>query len=847
MSRGSIERLDNLSAREAGLTNSRQEASMPVAVPERAQVVIIGGGIIGLSTAYHLTKLGWSDVVVIERHQLTSGTTWHAAGLITSAGMTDEASLTMSIYSRELYARLESETGLSTGFRRCGHLHVATTPTRVEAMQREAAYAQRFGQESHEIGPAEIAELWPMADTSDLLRGFYVPIEGRANPHDVAMSLAKGARQGGARIIEGLPVTGVTTAGDRVTGVLTEQGAIEADAVVLAAGIWSRQFGDTIGVRVPLQAAEHYYLITEPFEGVHADLPVLEDPATYGYFREETGGLLVGLFEPQAAAWMAEGIPEDFAFGEIEPDWERIGPFVDLAMSRVPALRDVGVRKFFCGPESFTSDVHPLLGESPELRGLYAATGLNSLGILLGGGVGNVVAEWIVTGRPPIDLTGFTLDRTSPHEATPKFRRDRTPEQLGVLFGDAVAPGWTPKSARGVRRSPVHERLASYGARFDTTTGWEWADFFAGLGRTPSSVEPSFRRQGHWSLVEAEHRAVREDVGLLDMSFMCKFLVQGGDAGTVIDRLVVSDAANAAVGKVVYTAMCHEGGGMWLDCTFTRLAEDRFVVIGTDLVTRRLEALLRRAVTADDAAAVTDVTAGYSLFSLQGPKSRQLLSRLTSADVSNEAFAYLSGRAIDIAYAPSVWVQRVTYVGELGYELHVRADLAVSVYDAIFEAGGDLGLRNVGMSALNGLRLEKGYRDYGHDIGNDDTPLEAGIGFVVDYDKEAFSGREALVKQRDAGPLTERLVNVLVLDPEPLLFRGEDVLRDGVLVGEVEAGAYGFTLGGSAAIATVRCEDGVTGAWLSAGTFEVELNRRRYPAQVQLGPLYDPKRARILA
>jgi 4-methylaminobutanoate oxidase (formaldehyde-forming) len=820
---------------------------MPTAIPERAQVVVVGGGVIGLSTAYHLTKQGWNDVVVLERHQLTSGTTWHAAGLITSAGMTDEASLTMSIYSRELYARLEEETGLSTGFRRCGHLHVATTPTRVEAMQREAAYAKRFGQESHEIGPAEIAELWPMAETSDLLRGFYVPVEGRANPHDVAMSLARGARQGGATIVEGVPVTGITRRRDRVTGVVTDEGTIEAEVVVVAAGVWSRQFGDTIGVRIPLQAAEHYYLITEPFEGVHADLPVLEDPSTYGYFREETGGLLVGLFEPEAAAWKPDGIPNDFAFGEIEPDWERIGPFVDLAMSRVPAVRQIGVRKFFCGPESFTSDVHPLMGESPELQGLFAATGLNSLGILLGGGVGNVMAEWIVSGRPPIDLTGFTIDRTSAHESTPKFRRDRTPEQLGVLFGDAVAPGWTPRSARGVRRSPVHERLVAYGARFDTTSGWEWADFFAGLGHDEPTVDQSFHRQDHWALVEAEHRAVREDAGLLDMSFMCKFLLQGRHAGAVLDRVVVSDAANAPVGKVVYTAICHDGGGMWVDCTFTRLADDRYLVIGTDLVTRRLEALLRRAVTADDDASVTDVTAGYALFSLQGPKSRQLLSRLTTADLSNEAFAYLTGQLMDVAYAPSVWVQRVTYVGELGYELHVRSDLAVSLYDALFEAGDDLGLRNVGMSALNGLRIEKGYRDYGHDIGNDDTPLEAGIAFVVDYDKPAFPGREALVKQRDAGPLRERLVNVLVLDPDPLLFHGEDVLRDGVLVGEVEAGAYGYTLGGSVAIATVRCAEGVTAAWLSDGAFEVEVNRRRYPAKVQLGPLYDPKRARILA
>ncbi len=818
---------------------------MPEELPQRAQVVIIGGGVIGASIAYHLTKLGWRDVLIVERHSLTSGTTWHAAGLITSAGMTDDVSLFMSIHSRELYARLEAETGLSTGFRRCGHLHVATIPERVESMQREAAYAKRYGQESHEIGPAEIAELWPMAETSDLLRGFYVPAEGRADPHDVAMSLARGARNGGARICEGVSVTGVTTDRDRVTGVVTDQGTVEAEFVVLSAGIWSRQLGEAIGVSVPLQAAEHYYLITEPFEGVQADLPVLEDPSTYGYFREETGGLLVGLFEPDARPWNLERIPRDFAFGEIEPDWERISPFVDAAMGRVPALAKVGVRKFFCGPESFTSDVHPLLGETPELRGLFTATGLNSLGILLGGGVGAVMADWIVNGYPPMDMTGFTIDRTSTHETTRRFRHDRTIEQLGVLFGDAYAPGWTPASARGVRCSPAHEGLVRYGARFDTTTGWEWADFFAGEGAEMPTVGQSWGRQPHFAFIEAEHRAVREAVGLLDMSFMCKYIVEGRDAAAVLDRLVVSAVATEPVGKVSYTAICHEGGGMWVDCTVTRLAPERFLVIGTDLVTRRLEALLRRAVCPDDFATVTDVTAGYALFSVQGPSSRELVRRLTSGDISSDAFPYLTGRRLDLAYAPAVWVQRVTYVGELGYELHVRSDLAAGVYDALFEAGRDLGLRNVGMSALNGLRLEKGYRDYGHDIGNDDTPLTAGLGFVVDWDKPAFPGRQQLVKQRDAGPLTERLVNLLLLDPEPLLWEQEDVLYDGELVGEVEAGAYGYTLGGSVAIATMRNEGGVTAAWLSAGRVEVVVNGHPYPARAQLGPLYDPKRERI--
>ena len=818
-------------------------------LPDRAQVVVIGGGVIGLSVAYHLTKLGRRDVVVLERHALTSGTTWHAAGLITSAGMADEASLSMSIYARELYARLEVETGQSTGFRRIGHLHVATTEARVETMRREAAFARRFGQESHELSRSEIGDLWPIAKTDDILRGFYVPAEGRANPVDVAMSLARGARSGGARILEGVTVTGLKTSsrpgGRRVTGVETDQGTVEADQVVLAAGIWSRQFGDQVGVNVPLQAAEHYYLVTEPLDGVHRDLPVLEDPSTYGYYREESGGMLVGLFEPVAAAWKPEGIPAEFAFGEIEPDYDRIAPFVELATSRVPALSSVGIRKVFCGPESFTADVHPLIGETPEVRELYLACGLNSLGILLGGGVGHLLAQWMVSGVPPFDMTDYSADRSRRFESTYRFRRDRTVEQLGVLFGDGASPGWMPGTARGIRRSPVHDRLVRHGARMNTTSGWEWAEFFAGEGASPPAVEASFARQPYFDLVEAEHRAVRDGVGILDMSFMCKFLVQGRDALKMLNALVVSDVC-VEVGRVVYSAICHEAGGMWVDCTVTRLAEDRFMVIGTDLVERRLCALLERAVGDQDHVVVTDVTAGLALFSVQGPRSRDLLRRLSSADLSNEAFPYLTGRPIDVGYAPDVWTQRVTYVGELGYELHVSADLAAHVYDALFEEGSDLGLRNVGMAALDGLRLEKGYRDYGHDIGNDDTPLEAGIGFMVGWHKEAFPGRDALVAQRDSGILKDRLASLLVLDPGVLLFGGEPLWRDGEQVGEVESGAYGYQLGGAVGLASLHCQSGVSATWIESGSFEVENPSGRHEARVQLRPLFDPRRERVL-
>jgi len=485
----------------------------------------------------------------------------------------------------------------------------------------------------------------------------------------------------------------------------------------------------------------------------------------------------------------------------------------------------------------------PLLGESPEVRNFFLACGLNSVGILFGGGVGCVMADWIVNGRPAFDMTGLTADRTMPFEVTPAFRRDRTAEVLGVLFGDAVAPGWSPRTARNIRRSPVHDRLVADGAHFNTSSGWEWAEFFAGADAPPPPVERTWRRQPHFAFIEAEHHAVRRQVGILDMSFMCKFLVQGRDTEAVLNGLMVSDLS-VPVGRVVYTAILNEGGGMELDCTVTRLAADRYVVIGTDWVQRRLDALLRRAV-GDAHATVTDVTSGWALFSVQGPAARDLLSPLTSADLSHEAFPYLTGRAVDVGYAP-VWAQRVTYVGELGWELHVPSEYALTVYDAVAAAGAGLGLRNIGMAALDGLRLEKGYRDYGHDIGSTDTPLEVGVGFMVGWDKPAFPGRDALLAQRSQPALASRFVNVLVRDPEPLLYHGEGLWRDGMLVGDLQAGAYGYTLGGAVGIASVDHADGVTRAWIDDGDWEVHVVDRRYPAQVQLAPLYDPARTRIL-
>jgi len=833
--------------------------SLPL--PERAQVVVVGGGNIGASVAYHLTRLGVRDVLVVERHELTSGTTWHAAGLITSAGMADETSLWMARYSRDLYARLEAETGHSTGFRAIGHLHLATNPERLETLRRESAWQRGMGVDNVEISPTELAAIWPVGRTDDVLAAFHVADEGRADPVGCATALAKGAKAGGARVVEGVRVTGFEldghatiglwgagAEGRRVRAVLTDHGRVECETVVLAAGLWSRQVAALAGVDVPLQAAEHYYLLTDPVPGVHRDLPVVEDPDRYAYYREEAGGMLVGLFEPVAGPWHVDGAPEDFAFGTLPPDWDRVGDCLAGAMERIPSLDGVGIRTFFCGPESFTADVHPLLGPTPEVDNLFVAAGLNSLGILLGGGVGSVVAQWVVDGVPPVDVTHYGVERALPHETTRRFRAERTVEQLGALFGDAAFPAWQPATARDVRRSPLHERLAAAGARFGVSAGWEYPLWFAPAGTDPRDVPVtrSWGRQAFHAFVEAEHRAVREAVGVLDLSLMSTFLVQGRDAAAVLDRVSAGDVAGD-VGRVVYTQWLDERGGILADVTVTRLADDELLVVSSDVTHRRVAAMLRRARRDDEHASVTDVTSGTALLSVQGPRSRALLARLSPDDVCDAAWPYLTARRLEVGPG-RVLALRVTYVGELGFELHVPADVAVAVWDALLDAGGDLGVRPVGLAAMESLRLEKGYRDYGIDIENTDGVVEAGLGFAVALDKaSAFAGRDAVLAAR--ADRSRRMVHVLLEDPEPLLHGGEPLLHKGSWVGYLRAGAFGHTLGAGVGLAMCRRDDagtdGVTAAWLADGGFEVDIAGRRVAARLSLRPFYDPDRSRI--
>jgi glycine cleavage system aminomethyltransferase T/glycine/D-amino acid oxidase-like deaminating enzyme len=812
-------------------------------IPDRARVVVVGGGIIGTSVAYHLGKLGWTDVVLVERDKLTSGTTWHAAGLMVTFGSMSETSTEWRKYSRDLYRDLEAETGLATGLKQVGFIEVATDPGRLEEYRRVSAFNRLCGVDVQEISPREVAELFPLANVDDVLAGFYVADDGRVNPVDVTMSLARGVRMQGVKIIENCAVTGVLTRNGAVAGVRTSQGDIEAEYVVNCAGMWARQLGEMSGVNIPLQAAEHYYLITEPVDGVHGELPVLEDPSSFGYYREEGSGLMIGLFETECAPWNVGRIPDAFSFGELPPDWDRMAPYLERAMARVPISLETGVRKFFCGPESFTPDLAPLIGEAPELRNYFVAAGLNSIGILTGGGVGRAVARWIVDGRPDFDVTGVNIDRLHAYQRNPEYRATRTVESLGMVY-QTHYPGRSMQTARGAKRSPFHDRLAARGAYFKDVSGWESPDWYAPEGVEPKIDELSWDRQNWFPYWESEHRAAREGVILMDMSFMSKFLVQGRDAGRELEQLS-GNHVDGDAGVITYTQWLNEGGTLEADLTVTKLDAERYWVVASDTAHRHVETLMRRRFEATGAHAfVTDVTSGYAQVNIQGPQSRALLQSVTSVDVSNEVFPFRTAREIDLGFARVLCI-RITYLGELGYELYIPAEQAVHVYDRLVAAGTQFGLRHAGLKALSSLRMEKGYRDYGHDIDNTDSVLEAGLGFAVALDKPSFVGREAVLARKAAGPLRRRLVQVLVTDPKPLMFHAEIVRRNGVAVGYVRAASYGFTVGGAVGLAMVEADEPVTAEYLDSGEWTVEIGAAIYPARVSLRPLYDPRNERI--
>jgi glycine cleavage system aminomethyltransferase T/glycine/D-amino acid oxidase-like deaminating enzyme len=822
-------------------------------LPKQTRVVIIGGGVIGCSVAYHLAKLGWRDIVLLERKQLTSGTTWHAAGLIAQLRAT--ANMTkLAKYSQELYGALEAETGLSTGFKRVGSISVALTGERYEELKRGASMARSFGVDVETISVAEAARRHPLLNIDGVVGAIHLPMDGQADPANIALAMAKGARMNGARIVENVKVTGITRDMNRVTGVLWEQagvhGTMSADYVVNCAGMWGRDVGRMAGVALPLQACEHFYIVTEADSQIPRHLPVLRVPDECAYYKEDAGKILLGAFELKAKPWSVDGLPADFCFDQIPEDFDHFAPILELAAKRMPMLEKVGIHTFFNGPESFTHDDRYLLGETPELRNFFVACGFNSIGIQSAGGAGKALAEWMIGGSPPFDLWDVDVRRTFPYQSTKSFISTRVTETLGLLYADHY-PYRQFATARGIRHTPFYDQLKANGACFGETAGWERAHWFLPEAERAKGLKPeyqySWKRQNWFEYSKAEHMAVRQQVGMLDLSAFGKFRVEGRDAEAVLQRICANDVA-VEPGKIVYTQWLNDRGGIEADVTVTRLSETSFVVVTSAATAVRDLAWLQRHMPDDARCIAMDVTSGEACLAVMGPNARNLLQPLTTTDMSNAAFPFGTARTIELGMS-LVRAHRVTYVGELGWELYMPSEYARLAFDTITGVGRPHGLLLVGIHAMDSLRMEKAYRHFGHDIGDEDHVLEAGLGFAVKADKPAgrygaFIGREAVLAKRKTG-LAKRLTQFRLKDPKPLLFHTEPILRDGTLVGYVTSGAYGHHLGGAVGLGYVSCRAGEAPDQMLAGRYEIEVAGERVEAVASLKPLYDPANIHI--
>jgi sarcosine dehydrogenase len=813
-----------------------------MAFPTQARIVIIGGGIIGCSTAYHLVRLGWKDVVLLERNKLTSGSTWHAAGLV--GQLRSSANITQLLkYSVELYDRLETETGQATGWKRNGGLRLACNAERMTEIKRQATTAHSFGLEMELLSPKEALALWPIMDVSDVVGAAFLPTDGQANPADIAQALAKGARAGGAQIIEDCPVSAVAVKDGRVAGVTTPQGVIRCDIVVNCAGQWARDIGRLAGVAVPLQSVQHQYLVTESIAGVPRNLPTLRDPDRLIYFKEEVGGLVMGGYEPNPIAWAQNGIPEGFHFALLDSDSDHFEPLMTQALARVPALETAGIKRFINGPESFTPDGNFILGEAPEVGNYFVGAGFNAFGIASAGGAGRALAEWIVAGETPMDLWSVDIRRFGQLHRDRHWVLTRTLEAYGKHYTMAW-PHEEYESGRPLRVSPLYERLKAQGACFGSKLGWERPNWFAPAGMEARDVY-SYGRQNWFAHVGEEHRAARERVVIFDQTSFAKFLLIGPHAEAALSWIAANDVAKAP-GSLVYTQMLNKRGGIECDLTVSRLSEDSYyIVTGTGFATHDFAWIKANFPSGLDVR-LMDVTSAYAVLSLMGPKSREVLAAVSDADVSNAAFPFGSWREIMIAGSP-VRALRVTYVGELGWELHLPVETASAVYDALMAAGKSFGIANAGYRAIESLRLEKGYRAWGSDIGPDHTPLEAGLGWAVKLKRNTpFLGREALVAQA-AKPLAKRLACFAVDDPEVVLLGRETIFRDGKQVGWLTGAGWGYTVAKNIGFGYVRNKDGVATEWLMSGRYELEVANARVPTDLHLSPLYDPTMARIKA
>ena len=811
-----------------------------VTLPKAARVVIVGGGIVGCSTAYHLAKLGWRDILLLERAKLTSGSTFHAAGLV--GQLRSSANITQLLkYSVELYDGLEAETGQATGWKRNGGLRLACNPERMIEIKRQATTAHSFGLEMHILSPREARDLWPLMDARDLVGAAFLPTDGQANPSDITQALAKGARQNGVTIVEDCAVTGIAVRNGRVAGVATASGAVGAEIVVNCAGQWASEVGRLAGVTVPLVSVQHQYMVTEAIEGVTRDLPTLRDPDRLIYFKEEVGGLVMGGYEPNPIPWAEEGIPQGFNFSLLDPDVDHFAQLMEQALVRVPALETAGVKEMINGPESFTPDGNFILGEAPELRGFYVGAGFNAYGIAGGGGAGKALAEWIVGGEPPMDLWAVDIRRFGRPHRSIEWVRTRTLE----LYGKHYTMAWPHEehgSGRPSRVSPLYAALKEQGACFGEKLGWERPNWFARNGEAPRDVY-SYGRQNWFAAVGAEHRAVRERGGRFDQSSFAKFLLVGPDAAAALDW-ICANRVDKPVGSLTYTQMLNARGGIQCDLTVARLAEDRFyIVTGTGFATHDFT-WIERSIPEGLRASLVDVTSAYATLSLMGPKARDLLSEVTRDDVSNAAFPFGTWRGVTIDGA-AVHALRVTYVGELGWELHVPTEQALAVYRRLLEAGAAHGLANAGYRAIESLRLEKGYRAWGSDIGPDHTPLEAGLGWAVKLRHNIpFQGRDALVAQQ-AAPLKKRLACFTIDDPDVVLLGRETIYRNGERVGWLTSAGWGYSVEKNIGYGYVRSPDGVDDDFLAAGDYELEVVTERLPCRIHAQALYDPGMERV--
>jgi 4-methylaminobutanoate oxidase (formaldehyde-forming) len=809
-------------------------------VPSHARVVIIGGGVIGCSVAYHLTKLGWKDVVLLERKQLTSGTTWHAAGLIAQLRAT--ANMTkLAKYSQELYGNLEAETGVATGFKRCGSITVALTDERREEIFRQAAMARAFGVEAEEISPEEVLKRYEHLNIEGVKGAVYLEKDGQGDPANIALALAKGARQRGARVIERTAVTGIAKEGRRVTGVDwqcgDETGHITADMVVNCGGMWGHEVGRMAGTNVPLHACEHFYIVTEAISGL-TQMPVLRVPDECAYYKEDAGKMLLGAFEPNAKPWAMSGIPKDFEFDQLPEDFDHFEPILEAAVERMPMLAEAGIHTFFNGPESFTPDDAYHLGLAPEMDNVWVAAGFNSIGIQSAGGAGMALSQWMDEGQKTFDLGDVDISRMQPFQGNKTYLYERSKETLGLLYADHF-PFRQKATARGIRRTPFHGALLERGGVMGELAGWERANWFAREGQE-REYKYSWQRQNFFDNVAEEHHAVRQNVGMYDMSSFGKIRVEGRDAEAFMNYVGGGDYA-VPVGKIVYTQFLNPRGGIEADVTVTRMSETAYLVV-TPAATRLADETWMRRHVGDFNVVITDVTAGEGVLAVMGPRARDLLQAVSPNDFSNDVNPFGTAQEIEIGMGLAR-VHRVTYVGELGWEVYVSADQAAHVFETLSEAGQDFDLKMCGMHMMDTCRIEKGFRHFGHDITSEDHVLEAGLGFAVKTAKPDFIGREAVLEKKETG-LEMRMLQFKLTDPEPLLYHNEPVIRDGEIVGYLSSGAYGHHLGGAMGLGYVPCK-GEKPVDVLASAYEIDVMGTRVRAEASLKPMYDPTSERV--